>query len=83
MTARYLTTSGSTAASSQPGGCGCGCGCGQGNQCACGGGCECDTGCLTRPRFYCGMVLTDDQLNDLEHWVRRRSALIDTSRAGG
>jgi len=78
MTARYLTTSGSTATSSQPGGCGCGQqsgGCGQGNQRACGGGCECDTGCLTRPRFYCGMVLTDDQLNDLEHWVRRRSAL--------
>jgi len=66
MTARYLTTSGSPAASSQPGGCGCG---------QPPGGCDCDTGCLTRPRFYCGMVLTDDQLNDLEDWVRRRSAL--------
>lgn len=68
MTARYLTTSGSPAASSQPGGCGCGCGQQP-------GGCDCDTSCLTRPHFYCGMVLTDDQLNDLEDWVRHRSAL--------
>ena len=42
---------------------------------ACCGACECDTGCLSRPHFYCGMVLTDDQLNDLAQWVRRRSAL--------
>jgi hypothetical protein len=75
MTARYLTTSGSAAAPVQPGGCACGQqagGCGPANAPACG---DCDTDCLSRPNFYCGMVLTDDQLNDLSQWVRRRAAL--------
>ena len=75
MTARYLTTPGSAPASGAAGPCGCGehpCGSGQHPG---GCGCDCDTDCLSRPHFYCGMVLTDDQLNDLSRWVRRRSAL--------
>lgn len=78
MTARYFTTSGPAAASSRPDGCGCGqppCGCGPAKPPACCGECECGNDCLSRPNFYCGMVLTDDQLNDLAQWVRRRSAL--------
>src|SRR5580693_3524931 len=77
MTTRYLTTPGSAPASGGTAPCGCGqhpCGCGQGTPPPC-CDCECDTGCLSRPHFYCGMVLTDDQLNDLAQWVRRRSAL--------
>ena len=83
MMTRYLSTSGSAATSAGAGPCGCGqpngC-CGQEKPPACcgrceRGRCECDTGCLSRPHFYCGMVLTDDQLNDLTQWVRRRSAL--------
>jgi hypothetical protein len=77
MTTRYLTTPGSAPASGGTAPCGCGqhpCGCGQGTPPSC-CDCECDTGCLSRPHFYCGMVLTDDQLNDLAQWVRRRSAL--------
>jgi hypothetical protein len=31
--------------------------------------------CLTRPHFFCGMVLTDDHLNELTRWVRDRFAL--------
>lgn len=78
MTTRYLTTSGSATTSAGAGPCGCGQphGCyGQEKPPACCGRCECDTDCLSRPHFYCGMVLTDDQLNDLAQWVRRRSAL--------
>lgn len=44
----------------------------------CGCGCStpgCDFPCLSRPRFYCGMVLTDDHLNDLEKYVSQRLAL--------
>lgn len=46
--------------------------------------CGCDCGrvtpgcafpCLSRPQFYCGMVLTDDHLNDLEHYLSQRLAL--------
>ena len=66
MTTRYLTTSGSAATSGGSGPCGC---------CQPPDGCGCDVDCLSRPHFYCGMVLTDDQLNDLAQWVRRRSAL--------
>lgn len=68
MTAQHLTTG--PAPAGQP--CGCttpagppGCDC----------DCDCDAGCLTRPHFYCGMVLTDEQLNDLSAWVSRRAAL--------
>jgi hypothetical protein len=76
MTTRYITAPGSAANTATAAPCGCGsvpCGCGKGAPR--GGGCDCDTGCLSRPHFYCGMVLTDDQLNDLTQWVRRRSAL--------
>ncbi|MGY1636826.1 hypothetical protein ACI78V_09250 [Geodermatophilus sp. SYSU D00742] len=36
---------------------------------------SCGLPCLARPRFYCGMVLTDDHLNDLARWVRQRLSL--------
>lgn len=67
MTAQNLATTGPVSAD-RP------CRCGQ----AAPGGrhdCECDAGCLSRPHFYCGMVLTDEQLNDLTSWVSRRAAL--------
>jgi hypothetical protein len=69
MTAQYLSATG-PAPASQP------CGCAQhttGGRHDC--DCDCDAGCLTRPHFYCGMVLTDEQLNDLATWVSRRAAL--------
>jgi hypothetical protein len=68
MTARYLSADGPAMASGQPCDCGQPCPCTTRDR-------DCDDGCLTRPHFYCGMVLTDDQLNDLAAWVRHRSAL--------
>jgi hypothetical protein len=47
----------------------CGCGCSD-----CQGGC-CDLDCLSRPNFFCGQVLTDDDLKALVDWTNAKAAL--------
>ena len=47
----------------------CGCGCSD-----CKGDC-CDLDCLARPNFFCGQVLTDDDLKALVDWTNAKSAL--------
>jgi len=47
----------------------CNCGCSD-----CGGRC-CKFECLTRPNFYAGQLLTDQNLKDMVDWVQSKSAL--------
>ncbi len=47
----------------------CGCGCSD-----CKGDC-CDLECLSRPNFFCGQVLTDDDLKALVDWTNAKVAL--------
>ncbi|NIQ59647.1 MAG: hypothetical protein GWN71_41855, partial [Gammaproteobacteria bacterium] len=35
----------------------------------------CHLDCIERPRFYCGQLLTDDDLGDLVGWTREKLAL--------
>ena len=50
------------------------CGCGCGGQCGCDSRC-CDLECLVRPRFFCGQLLTDNDLGATVDWARQRFAL--------
>lgn len=50
-----------------------------GHQCNCGcsdckGDC-CELDCLVQPRFFCGQLLTDQDLNALLEWVKGKTAL--------
>ena len=47
----------------------CNCGCSD-----CKGEC-CDLECLVKPRFFCGQLLTDNDLSTLVDWVKDKSAL--------
>ncbi len=53
----------------QASGHGCTCGCSD-----CGGEC-CELECLVQPRFFCGQLLTDQDLNALLEWVKGKTAL--------
>jgi hypothetical protein len=47
-------------------------------QCGC-TGCQgqcCDLGCLVRPNFFSGQLLTDEDLQTLTAWVRDRASLV-------
>lgn len=48
---------------------GSGCGCG------CGGKTTCEPRSLVRPRFFCGQLLTDQDLSELAAWVKEKRAL--------
>jgi len=51
------------------------CGCGHASRIC---DCEqesCELECLERPRFYCGLVLTDTHLTDLATWVQKKLSL--------
>jgi hypothetical protein len=69
MEARSLTVSASAKPAHRGNGCGCGCGGGTPPDVCCG------LDCITAPRYFCGQLLTDQDLQALVDWTRAKGRL--------
>src|SRR2546421_11132 len=56
-------------------GCGGGCGCGGGGGCSCGGSPAVGSAAFTRPRFFAGQLLTEDDLEQLTAYITGKARL--------
>ncbi len=78
-----MTTTMTMTTSSRPAGCGCGGGSGPGcGGCSCGGSPAAGSAAFTRPRFFAGQLLTEDDLEQLTAYITGKDRLRNRLLSG-